>query len=199
MVRSDQLCGLVVCGGQSTRMGTDKSQLVYHGKPQSDHVYDMLVPLCSDVMLSCNKDQWARIGDGRNMIQDLSQYENTGPLAALLTAFSHWPQHDLLVIGCDYPFLNGQILTHFLQHIDTESPATAFYNTAERYEPLLAYYKSGCASLLAGCFERGEYALQDFLRTINAGKYYPNDEQVVTSVDTFEQFQEVSLLFAKLK
>ncbi|MBK8495728.1 MAG: NTP transferase domain-containing protein [Chitinophagaceae bacterium] len=36
--------GLVLCGGNSSRMGTDKSMLQYYDKPQRYHVYDMLLP-----------------------------------------------------------------------------------------------------------------------------------------------------------
>ena len=46
------LHGLVVCGGQSTRMGMDKSQLQYHGVPQREWLYELLQPLCEDVYIS---------------------------------------------------------------------------------------------------------------------------------------------------
>jgi molybdopterin-guanine dinucleotide biosynthesis protein A len=197
MLGSDRLFGLVVCGGKSTRMGTDKSQLVYHGKPQSDYVYDMMMPFCDEVFLSCNRDQVWCIESGRKVITDLPEYENIGPMAALLSAFHHGPQHNWLVIGCDYPLMNGPVLEHFLKNIKNEMPATAFYNAAGRYEPLLAYYKNTCGPLLTACFERGVYALQSFLRDVDAGKYFPEHEQVLRSVDTFEDYRQVSLLFEK--
>ena len=34
--------GLVLTGGKSTRMGSDKAQLKYHGKPQKEHVKNLL-------------------------------------------------------------------------------------------------------------------------------------------------------------
>jgi molybdopterin-guanine dinucleotide biosynthesis protein A len=197
MVGSDRLFGLVVCGGKSTRMGLDKSQLTYHGKPQSDYVYDMMSPFCEEVFLSCNRNQPWCTESRRKVIVDLPEYENIGPMAALLSAFYHWPKHNWLVVGCDYPFMSGPVLEQFLKNIKTGTPATAFYNTANRYEPLLAYYESACGPLLTACFEKGAYALQSFLRDINAGKYYAEDEQVHRNVNTWEEYWQVRMFMEK--
>ena len=35
--------GLVLSGGQSSRMGTDKALIDYHGIPQYAYVYDLLL------------------------------------------------------------------------------------------------------------------------------------------------------------
>ena len=50
-----------MCGGKSSRMGTDKSRIIYHEKEQQYHVYEMLQLICEDVFISCNKEQQAFI------------------------------------------------------------------------------------------------------------------------------------------
>ena len=75
------LHGLVVCGGQSTRMGMDKSQLQYHGVPQREWLYELLQPLCEDVYISCNAEQAAEIGDSYPTITDATIYRNIGPVS----------------------------------------------------------------------------------------------------------------------
>ena len=46
------LNGLVLAGGQSLRMGFDKGNVNWHGKPQRYHMADMLKPYCK-VVFSC--------------------------------------------------------------------------------------------------------------------------------------------------
>ena len=53
------LLGLVICGGRSTRMGTDKSRLVYYQKPQYEHVADLLADR-ADVLIHLNDGKLAK-------------------------------------------------------------------------------------------------------------------------------------------
>src|SRR4051812_24141580 len=87
-------------------MGEDKSLLNYHGIPQRYYLYEVLLTLCEKVFLSCNSEQSKNISEDYNFITDAKEYENIGPMAALLSAFKKYPDVAFLVIGCDYPFIN---------------------------------------------------------------------------------------------
>ena len=191
MFGSVNLFGLVICGGESTRMGTDKGMLNYHGKPQRYHVHDLLTPLCSKVFLCCNKNQTDSFQTGYQVLTDLPEFENTGPIAAILTAFNAYPGHNFLVAGCDYPFLQESDLKNFLSHIKENSVAAAFYNKQGKYEPLLAYYSCKAGPLLQAHFKNKEYALQHFLKKIKAEKFEPDDPKVMNSIDTPEEYAAV--------
>ena len=102
--------GLVVCGGKSSRKGVDKSMLQYYNKPQRYHLYDMLGPFCEKVFISCNEDQWKNIDKDYSFLADDSLYINTGPIAALLSAFNRFPDKNILLTGCNYPFLTMEDL-----------------------------------------------------------------------------------------
>ena len=102
-----------MCGGQSNRMGTDKSMLQYYNKPQRYHVYDMLLPFCEKVFISCSKQQAETVEAGYHVIPDDERYCNIGPIAGLLTAFTQFPKKNILLIGCDYPFLKATELEIF--------------------------------------------------------------------------------------
>ena len=147
--------GLVVCGGQSSRMGTDKSLLLYHDKPQRYHLYDMLQPFCENVYISCNKEQAMNMEPGYDLLPDHPSYSNIGPMAALLSAFKEFPQKNILFIGCDYPFLNVVDLRLFAGYCHTDT-AISFYNEKENiYEPLLAWYPCSSAGVLKNMEKAG--------------------------------------------
>lgn len=189
---SKDLYGLVVCGGQSSRMGTDKSLLVYYDKPQRYYVSAMLRPFCEEVFLSCSSEQVTDLSAEYKVVIDFPEYQQIGPIAALLTAFSTFPGKDFLVIGCDYPLITSNVLSCFLENLG--KPASAFFNHDNKYEPLLAWYSRDCAPLLKAFFNRNEFSLQHFLRSVEAQKYYPEDDKVMTSVDTPEAYQNMKLV-----
>lgn len=185
-----ELYGLVVCGGQSTRMGTDKSLIDYHGKAQRYYVYEMLEWICEKVFISCNSTQTGSIIASYASLTDLPQYENTGPMAALLTAFDHYPDHDFLVAGCDYPYITTKDLKEFVRSVDHEKVASAFYNDERSmYEPLLGWYSQKAKHEIRRMFSDNEYSLQHFLKENDAGKYQPAKPKNVVSVDTPEDCQ----------
>jgi molybdopterin-guanine dinucleotide biosynthesis protein A len=185
-----ELYGLVICGGQSSRMGTDKSLIEYHGKAQRYYVYEMLEWICDKVFISCNRDQASSITVPYATLTDLPQYENIGPMAALLTAFNHYPDHDFLVAGCDYPYITTKDLKEFFKSVDQGKLASAFYNPENgMYEPLLAWYSHRSKVQIQHLFTNNDYSLQHFLRENQAGKYEPLRPKHAISVDTPEDCQ----------
>lgn len=185
--------GLAVCGGNSSRMGTDKSLLQYYDKPQRYHVYDMLPPFCEKVFISCNEMQSNNIEDGYAFLKDDAAYSHMGPMAALLTVFKQYPKKNMLLVGCDYPFLNVTDLQQFSSYCTGEKNAVAFYNEQEDlYEPLLAWYPYQLFDKLKKMHEADQYSLQHFLKDVHAIKFYPQNKNSITSVDIHEDFIKAS-------
>ena len=191
-MQKKELTGLVVCGGKSTRMGMDKSMIIYHEKAQRYHVYDMLGNFCDRVFLSCNEQQTTDISSRYEVLPDLPEYSNIGPMAALLTAFSKYPGRDFLVVGCDYPLLSDTDLAEFLQFNDNDKIASAFYKAENlMYEPLIAWYSKKSEDALNRMYLEKKYSLQHFLKENNAERYEPTRPENIISVDTSEECQKM--------
>lgn len=198
-IRSN-IYGLIVCGGNSTRMGKDKSLLTYHGKQQRYHMYDILQSLCEKTFLSCNRLQQDSVNHEYQTLVDLKRYESIGPMAALLTAFERFPERDFLVAGCDYPFLTTRDLIDFFRVFKKKDVAAAFYNPDEElYEPLLAWYSHQSADGLKEMFKQKQYSLQYFLRSVNAKRYFPENTIAITSVDTPESMMAAKAKLGKME
>jgi len=190
MTFNDNIYGLVVCGGQSSRMGMDKSLLNYHGKPQRYYLYDILTEICGKAFISCNKEQAKEIPGGFNVIIDAENFGPIGPMGGLLSAFDAYPDASFLVIGCDYPYLQKTDMERLLE-TDNNSLATTYYNDYEQIrEPLVGLYKSDCYDLLKKQFEQNDYSLNHFLKEINATTIIPASPRSIQSVDTKEGYQK---------
>jgi molybdopterin-guanine dinucleotide biosynthesis protein A len=137
------LNGLVLSGGESIRMGTDKGSIQYHGgKSQREHVYDLLKPLCNEVYVSCNAAQQSIIDDEElPFITD--SFTGLGPVGGILSAFRYNPNAAWLVVACDLPYLTSNTLQHLIDNRDISKTATAFASEENNNwpEPLIAIWE----------------------------------------------------------
>ena len=82
-------------------MGSDKSQLNYHGKSQRLFLYELLNPFCEEVFISCNSSQADSIPYSFKYIIDDEHYSGHGPISGLLSAFKINSDKSILFIGCE--------------------------------------------------------------------------------------------------
>lgn len=140
------LFGLVLAGGRSTRMHSDKSLLHYHGQTQRKHLYALLGNFCKRVFISCRQDQLDELSTPFNTIGDTST--NSGPLGAILSAFQFNPKTAWLVVACDLPLLSEATLRFLLEHRNPAKAATAFKNIKKGFpEPLITIWEPSCYAL----------------------------------------------------
>lgn len=186
------LIGIIACGGSSSRMGSDKSLLVYHALPQRYHIYEMLEGLCSKVYISCNKVQARSMDTRYNYIIDNPELLHAGPLTACLSAISQFPESNILLIGCDYPFLSRNEVDDFITFFSGKNLPAAFFDPESKcYIPVLGYYPAGSETKLIKWQEDKSYSLQQFLKETSALKYIPKDLRCMTSIDTPEAMTHI--------
>ncbi|MDZ7693056.1 MAG: NTP transferase domain-containing protein [Balneolaceae bacterium] len=134
------LSGLVLAGGKSTRMHTDKTVLEYHGKPQRDHLYELLDDFCDDTFISCRQEQADEIPHDFKCITD--SFLGMGPMGALLSAFRQNPDTAWLSVACDLPHLSRTSLQYLADHRNPSKIATAFNSPDSSFpEPLITIWE----------------------------------------------------------
>ena len=183
-----ELLGLVVCGGQSTRMGTDKCFLNYHGKPQAYHLYEILQQCCEQVFISCNQSQVSKFEAAYQTIVDDPECENIGPMAALMSAFKKYPEKSFLVVGCDYPFITRKDLMKLIVARDKNYFAICYSKDQSISEPLLCVYEKDVYPFLKNKFLQKKYSLRHFLEEVKTARIagYP---EIIKSIDTSQEYQ----------
>lgn len=134
------LCGLVLAGGRSLRMGTDKASLDYGRGEEAPRVFGLLEEVCQQVFVSCRADQ-ANLPGRRGLPQIHDQLTGRGPLAGLLAAFDQRPDAAWLVVACDLPRLDRSVLDTLLAGRNPHRFATAFRGHQDFPEPLCAVYE----------------------------------------------------------
>ena len=138
----NDIYGLVLIGGQSRRMGTNKAVMHFHGVPQYVYCYQLLGQFCDRVFLSLKKDQQAKYdSESYSCIYDAPAYNNKGPLGGILSAMDAYPEQAWLVLACDLPNVDEQVLRPLIAHRNGEKAVVYKSVTDGLPEPLCALYE----------------------------------------------------------
>ena len=135
--------GLVLAGGRSRRMGSDKALLERDGRSQLAHAVALLDRHVERVFVSARADQRDEAERSRYG-QIVDRYEDLGPLAGILSAMDEYPQVDWLVVACDLPNIDDDTIAHLLATRSGEQPFTAYTSSHDGLpEPLCAIWGAG--------------------------------------------------------
>lgn len=179
--------GVVLCGGNSSRMGTDKAFIQYHNQPQWEFVKALLLPFCDRVYISCNSDQLTRLPQTEKLISDSATYAGHGPISGLLSVFDKI-RHPLLVCACDYPLIDESDIQNIMEHTSQMSDVVCFRNPATTIaEPLIGWYSVKALQQLHSGWQHGEYSIRKMLDQLSAQYLIPTEWNRLFSVDTPEQ------------
>lgn len=148
------MIGIVLCGGKSFRMGSDKGLLKLEAKTWAQTAVDKLAVLKIPIKISVNKQQrvaYAEAFAEAQLIVDEPLLALRGPLQGLLSCHLRFPEEDLFVLACDLPLMEPAMLLALYKQYGLNSDATAHvFTNAGEPEPLCAIYTArGLAAILA--------------------------------------------------
>lgn len=178
------LKGLVLAGGDSSRMGMDKGTIAYHGKPQREYLYHLLEPLVHGVFISVREGQELPLEF--NKLED--RYPNLGPFGALLTAFEHDQACAWLVVACDFPLLRGQDIANLISSRDIKSIGTSFLDPNTLMpEPWISILEPALFVLIQAYHQKGKSSLRGILVDYNSTVIRPLDPDILLNANTPEE------------
>lgn len=147
----------VQAGGESRRMGQDKALLPFLGESMLERVMKRVNPLGDELYVTTNHPE--RFLDfGVPMIQD--ELPGKGALGGLLTALSAAQFSTVIVVACDMPFVNPEILADASDQLHSKQADVVIPLTEKGYEPLHAVYRrETCLPAVRSALAAGERRL----------------------------------------
>ena len=106
MTDKNNITGIILAGGKSSRMGSDKALLLYRGKAFLTHVINALIPLVDDIIIVSNDERHSQFNYRR--ISDT--IIDAGPLAGIHAGLTDSNTENNLVLSCDVPLIQTSIL-----------------------------------------------------------------------------------------
>ena len=167
------LDGIVLAGGQSRRLGVDKAGLLFDGRPLLEIVVEKLAAVCQDIVVACGRieDQEGRPALPVRQVADAEP--GRGPLAGLEAGLSAINNEFALVVACDMPFLNPDLLA-YMAGLPRRYQALV-PRVGGRWQPLQAIYARSCLPLIEKLLAQGHNSVEELLSRL--------DVQVLTEDD----------------
>jgi len=147
----------VIAGGKARRFGgRDKSRLVVHGRAIIVRQIEVLRRVAASIVIIANETE--RFADlGLPVQADL--IPGAGAMGGIYTALEIAPADRVIVVGCDLPFLDPDVLDHLVELADAGDGA--WVRSARGVEPLIACYRRSARSVLRREIEAGRLALHE--------------------------------------
>ena len=157
------MLGIILCGGQSSRMGFDKGLITQQAITWAQIAISKMEKLDLTVQLSVSiqqSEQYYGLFKNNHLIEDNESLNLKGPLCGILSAHIKNPDEALFVLACDMPLMETFILKDLLKYFRSEIGDAHIYTNDGFNEPLCGIYtanglrKDYFITLRQGCLKK---------------------------------------------
>lgn len=134
--------GVVLSGGRSSRMRSNKAFVEVHGQRIIESVLAKLCGIMDDVLLVTN-DPEAYIkyeSERLRVVTDI--IPGKGPLSGIHAGLHYARHRSIVAVACDMPFLNPDFLLYMIDQTDGLDAVVP--RIGEYFQPLCAVYRKSC-------------------------------------------------------
>lgn len=174
MTQAIPFATIILCGGESRRMGRAKALLPWQGKPLLEHMVAILAPIARPVIVvAAPAQELPPLPGDVTIVRDAIAGE--GPLRGLEAGLSALVGRAEIafVCGCDMPELSPTVVTELRKRgqsdlLNRTDPLSAtVIDDGGHWQPLHAFYRVDLLAALRAALADGERSPQRWLRTLN--------------------------------
>ena len=178
------MIGIILCGGQSSRMGSDKGLLTINEKTWTETAFEKLASLDIPVKISVNSYQYSVYHSefpSFELIADDPTLSVKGPLLAVLSCHLKHSLEDLFILACDMPLMETALLNELYSQYQRQTSvgAVVFTNNGE-WEPLCGIYTASGLSYTLSLLQSGQlikHSMKHMLDHLNVKSIALRDNQ----------------------
>lgn len=209
------IAGLVLAGGESRRMGTDKALIPIHGKPAYLYMAELLSACCDKVYVGCREDQQLNFEGHPKIVGlfDRPAHAGRGPMSGILSYLGHSADNQvhtaenpataldpqsitsnpqpithpdgLLILGCDYRNMTQEVLFNLLAVGQTQNRICCYQNHLTGFIEPLVAYYPSNVLSKLPAFAEENSSLRAFIEAHNPC-ILPTDPQILPILRSFD-------------
>lgn len=188
MIDKADLTGIILAGGKSSRMGTDKGFLKLNTKPFVQYSIDALKPLVSNVIIVSDHSEYDSLGH-RRITDDI---KGAGPVSGIYSGLKASKTTYNLVLSCDIPLITTVVLQKLIEAVDEESEIIQAKSNGKTM-PLIALYKSNVKNIFKRLLEQDERRLRIAIKACSYKNVVLNEayQNATLNVNTKEELKHI--------
>ena len=182
----EKATAIILAGGSSGRMGTDKSLLPIKSKPIVEHICEQLCDSFEQILISANE-----VGKlaflGFEVVPD--RQTGQGPLMGIASALEASENELNFVVACDIPDIDLKFIKRLLteaQEADIVIPTT---DGNEKLEPLFAVYRKSTLGVINEVLSSGGRKISDVFSRCNV-RYVKMKAGQITNLNTMDEYEQ---------
>ncbi len=155
-----ELTGIILAGGKSSRMGEDKGLMLFEGKPMIQYIIEVVKPLVKSIVIIANDKEYEQFG--YPIYEDLIKGKK--PLAGIYTGLKHSTTTKNLVMSCDVPYVNEEVLKLLIENcnVDVVIPLKG-----DRTHQLIGVYDKKCIDIFKMELENDQRKIKMAIEKLN--------------------------------
>lgn len=165
-----QATGIILAGGKSSRMGTNKALLKINGVTTVERIVMELKKIVDEIIIVTNSfEDYAFLN--LPMVED--HWKGMGPLAGIHAGLTASKTEKNIVVACDMPFISyqfGKLLLQNLAHYQAAVP-----EIAGQLHPLFAAYRKEVKGEVERAIQENQLKIRAILQHIHV-KIVKDDE-----------------------
>ena len=181
---------VILAGGKSSRMGTDKAFLPLNGKKFIEVLTEEFRFFEEKIIVRGNDDEISDIT--WPVISDI--YLNCGPIGGLHAALHRWTSEALFCIACDTPLLKKEVYQILKNRMTEEDDAVIAITEDGRIHPLCGIYKKQTGKVMEEQILDGNNRMMRMLERIRVRYVELNSREYgILNINTQEEYERFIL------
>lgn len=183
--RIHNVTAVILAGGRSSRMHSNKALLPYKGGRFIEAIYRLLRSIFPEVILVTNNPEQYEFLPCKK-VPDI--YEGMGVLAGIHSGLYHSSNPAIFAVACDMPYLMESLIRYMASRAD--AGGVLIPESPSGLEPLHAVYGKGCLAAIEATLLSGQRRIVSFFDRTNVSKV--NVEQVAYFDPAFVSFVNIN-------
>ncbi|MDX8397683.1 MAG: molybdenum cofactor guanylyltransferase [Mariprofundaceae bacterium] len=164
---------VILTGGESKRMGSDKALTKFQGQSLFSHVIEKVEPLFSEILISVHSLR----ADLKHR-QIIDDAEARGPMVGIKRGLEEADTDWVFVIACDMPFVSTMLIQELASKRENFEAVVPFVH--DRPQPLFGFYSKACLEKMEARMKQGQRSM---IRLLGELDTYAMSEQQVLLID----------------